>query len=227
MNTMNNRPKGKNLKPISKALYVLSQLANLRKQDIASTNALLRTKTESGAATDAELAELQHTVQQLSKKQQYFHAERMEVIRSLMQNKEVKVKGYVASGGYNYGVVQIGAYQFYSILNNRIIAKLKLEQLGTELEQFEVLSMEQFEVLSMEQLEEIMPVNEAEKTFKLFLAKIRLNKKKADKQAQKAKASKPAQDEVLSKSISAKGNIMVIKKRKFSDVAKANMNKSF
>lgn len=216
---MNNRPKGKNLKPISKALYVLSQLANLRKQDIASTNALLRTKTESGAATDAELAELQHTVQQLSKKQQYFHAERMEVIRSLMQNKEVKVKGYVASGGYNYGVVQIGAYQFYSILNNRIIAKLKLEQLGTELEQFEV--------LSMEQLEEIMPVNEAEKTFKLFLAKIRLNKKKADKQAQKAKASKPAQDEVLSKSISAKGNIMVIKKRKFSDVAKANMNKSF
>ncbi|EPF6482840.1 MULTISPECIES: hypothetical protein [Acinetobacter] len=219
MNTMNNRPKGKNLKPISKALYVLSQLANLRKQDIASTNALLRTKTESGAATDAELAELQHTVQQLSKKQQYFHAERMEVIRSLMQNKEVKVKGYVASGGYNYGVVQIGAYQFYSILNNRIIAKLKLEQLGTELEQFEV--------LSMEQLEEIMPVNEAEKTFKLFLAKIRLNKKKADKQAQKAKASKPAQDEVLSKSISAKGNIMVIKKRKFSDVAKANMNKSF
>lgn len=219
MNTMNNRPKGKNLKPISKALYVLSQLANLRKQDIASTNALLRTKTESGAATDAELAELQHTVQQLSKKQQYFHAERMEVIRSLMQNKEVKVKGYVASGGYNYGVVQIGAYQFYSILNNRIIAKLKLEQLGTELEQFEV--------LSMEQLEEIMPVNEAEKTFKLFLAKIRLSKKKADKQAQKAKASKPAQDEVLSKSISAKGNIMVIKKRKFSDVAKANMNKSF
>lgn len=219
MNTMNNRPKGKNLKPISKALYVLSQLANLRKQDVASTNALLRTKTESGAATDAELAELQHTVQQLSKKQQYFHAERMEVIRSLMQNKEVKVKGYVASGGYNYGVVQIGAYQFYSILNNRIIAKLKLEQLGTELEQFEV--------LSMEQLEEIMPVNEAEKTFKLFLAKIRLNKKKADKQAQKAKASKPAQDEVLSKSISAKGNIMVIKKRKFSDVAKANMNKSF
>ena len=219
MNTMNNRPKGKNLKPISKALYVLSQLANLRKQDIASTNALLRTKTESGVATDAELAELQHTVQQLSKKQQYFHAERMEVIRSLMQNKEVKVKGYVASGGYNYGVVQIGAYQFYSILNNRIIAKLKLEQLGTELEQFEV--------LSMEQLEEIMPVNEAEKTFKLFLAKIRLNKKKADKQAQKAKASKPAQDEVLSKSISAKGNIMVIKKRKFSDVAKANMNKSF
>lgn len=219
MNTMNNRPKGKNLKSISKALYVLSQLANLRKQDIASTNALLRTKTESGAATDAELAELQHTVQQLSKKQQYFHAERMEVIRSLMQNKEVKVKGYVASGGYNYGVVQIGAYQFYSILNNRIIAKLKLEQLGTELEQFEV--------LSMEQLEEIMPVNEAEKTFKLFLAKIRLNKKKADKQAQKAKASKPAQDEVLSKSISAKGNIMVIKKRKFSDVAKANMNKSF
>lgn len=219
MNTMNNRPKGKNLKPISKALYVLSQLANLRKQDIASTNALLRTKTESGAATDAELAELQHTVQQLSKKQQYFHAERMEVIRSLMQNKEVKVKGYVASGGYNYGVVQIGAYQFYSILNNRIIAKLKLEQLGTELEQFEV--------LSMEQLEEIMPVNEAEKTFKLFLAKIRLNKKKADKQAKKAKASKPAQDEVLSKSISAKGNIMVIKKRKFSDVAKANMNKSF
>lgn len=219
MNTMNNRPKGKNLKPISKALYVLSQLANLRKQDIASTNALLRTKTESGAATDAELAELQHTVQQLSKKQQYFHAERIEVIRSLMQNKEVKVKGYVASGGYNYGVVQIGAYQFYSILNNRIIAKLKLEQLGTELEQFEV--------LSMEQLEEIMPVNEAEKTFKLFLAKIRLNKKKADKQAQKAKASKPAQDEVLSKSISAKGNIMVIKKRKFSDVAKANMNKSF
>lgn len=218
MNTMNNRPKGKNLKPISKALYVLSQLANLRKQDIASTNALLRTKTESGAATDAELAELQHTVQQLSKKQQYFHAERMEVIRSLMQNKEVKVKGYVASGGYNYGVVQIGAYQFYTILNNRIIAKLKLEQLGTELEQFEV--------LSMEQLEEIMPVNEAEKTFKLFLAKIRLNKKKADKQAQKAKASKPAQDEVLSKSISAKGNIMVIKKRKFSDVAKANMNKS-
>lgn len=216
---MNNRPKGKNLKSISKALYVLSQLANLRKQDIASTNALLRTKTESGAATDAELAELQHTVQQLSKKQQYFHAERMEVIRSLMQNKEVKVKGYVASGGYNYGVVQIGAYQFYSILNNRIIAKLKLEQLGTELEQFEV--------LSMEQLEEIMPVNEAEKTFKLFLAKIRLNKKKADKQAQKAKASKPAQDEVLSKSISAKGNIMVIKKRKFSDVAKANMNKSF
>lgn len=216
---MNNRPKGKNLKPISKALYVLSQLANLRKQDIASTNALLRTKTESGVATDAELAELQHTVQQLSKKQQYFHAERMEVIRSLMQNKEVKVKGYVASGGYNYGVVQIGAYQFYSILNNRIIAKLKLEQLGTELEQFEV--------LSMEQLEEIMPVNEAEKTFKLFLAKIRLNKKKADKQAQKAKASKPAQDEVLSKSISAKGNIMVIKKRKFSDVAKANMNKSF
>ncbi len=216
---MNNRPKGKNLKPISKALYVLSQLANLRKQDIASTNALLRTKTESGAATDAELAELQHTVQQLSKKQQYFHAERMEVIRSLMQNKEVKVKGYVASGGYNYGVVQIGAYQFYSILNNRIIAKLKLEQLGTELEQFEV--------LSMEQLEEIMPVNEAEKTFKLFLAKIRLSKKKADKQAQKAKASKPAQDEVLSKSISAKGNIMVIKKRKFSDVAKANMNKSF
>lgn len=219
MNTMNNRPKGKNLKPISKALYVLSQLANLRKQDIASTNALLRTKTESGAATDAELAELQHTVQQLSKKQQYFHAERMEVIRSLMQNKEVKVKGYVASGGYNYGVVQIGAYHFYTILNNRIIAKLKLEQLGTELEQFEV--------LSMEQLEEIMPVNEAEKTFKLFLAKIRLNKKKADKQAQKAKASKPAQDEVLSKSISAKGNIMVIKKRKFSDVAKANMNKSF
>lgn len=219
MNTMNNRPKGKNLKPISKALYVLSQLANLRKQDIASTNALLRTKTESGAATDAELAELQHTVQQLSKKQQYFHAERMEVIRSLMQNKEVKVKGYVASGGYNYGVVQIGAYQFYSILNNRIIAKLKLKQLGTELEQFEV--------LSMEQLEEIMPVNEAEKTFKLFLAKIRLNKKKADKQAQKAKASKPAQDEVLSKSISAKGNIMVIKKRKFSNVAKANMNKSF
>lgn len=219
MNTMNNRPKGKNLKPISKALYVLSQLANLRKQDVASTNALLRTKTESGVATDAELAELQHTVQQLSKKQQYFHAERMEVIRSLMQNKEVKVKGYVASGGYNYGVVQIGAYQFYSILNNRIIAKLKLEQLGTELEQFEV--------LSMEQLEEIMPVNEAEKTFKLFLAKIRLNKKKADKQAQKAKASKPAQDEVLSKSISAKGNIMVIKKRKFSDVAKANMNKSF
>ena len=216
---MNNRPKGKNLKPISKALYVLSQLANLRKQDIASTNALLRTKTESGVATDAELAELQHTVQQLSKKQQYFHAERMEVIRSLMQNKEVKVKGYVASGGYNYGVVQIGAYQFYSILNNRIIAKLKLEQLGTELEQFEV--------LSMEQLEEIMPVNEAEKTFKLFLAKIRLSKKKADKQAQKAKASKPAQDEVLSKSISAKGNIMVIKKRKFSDVAKANMNKSF
>ena len=219
MNTMNNRPKGKNLKPISKALYVLSQLANLRKQDVASTNALLRTKTESGVATDAELAELQHTVQQLSKKQQYFHAERMEVIRSLMQNKEVKVKGYVASGGYNYGVVQIGAYQFYSILNNRIIAKLKLEQLGTELEQFEV--------LSMVQLEEIMPVNEAEKTFKLFLAKIRLNKKKADKQAQKAKASKPAQDEVLSKSISAKGNIMVIKKRKFSDVAKANMNKSF
>lgn len=219
MNTMNNRPKDKNLKRISKALYVLSQLANLRKQDIASTNALLRNKTESGAATDAELAELQHTVQQLSKKQQYFHAERMEVIRSLMQNKEVKVKGYVASGGYNYGVVQIGAYQFYSILNNRIIAKLKLEQLGTELEQFEV--------LSMEQLEEIMPVNEAEKTFKLFLAKIRLNKKKADKQAQKAKASKPAQDEVLSKSISAKGNIMVIKKRKFSDVAKANMNKSF
>lgn len=219
VNNINNRPTWKSLKSISKALYVLSQLANLRKQEIAKVNALLNTSAESGTDIDAELADLQHTALQLSKKQQYFHADRHEVIRYLMLKKDVKVKGYIASGGYNYGVVQIGDYQFYSILNKKIIDKLKLEQIGTQLEEFEV--------LSQDKLDQIMPVKEAERTFKLYLAKIRLNKDKANKQAQKTKASKPMKDEVLSKSISAKGNIVVIKKRKFSDVAKANMSKSF
>lgn len=215
MNIINKLSKGLNLKPISNALYVLSQLANQRKKTIASLHSLM----DSNTLTDAERSKMEHQAQQLSKIQQYFHAERLEVIRYLMPNKEVNVKGYVASGGYNYGVVQIGKYQFYSILNNRIIAKLNLEQIGTELEQFEI--------LTVDQLEQIMPIDVAEKTFKLFLAKIRLDKAKPKKQHKKPQASKSDQDEILSKSISEKGNIMVIKKRKFSDVVKANKANSF
>ncbi|MFX2258475.1 hypothetical protein V6380_17180 [Acinetobacter variabilis] len=197
----------KSLVKISKALFVLSQFANKRKLEIAD----IHSRLESIPETDTQYEELQHKLKMLVKKQQFFHAERTQIIRHLIQTNSVSVKGYVTVDDYNYGVVQIADYQFYTILNKKIVNRLNLEQIGTELESFDV--------KDVEELERILPLKEAKKVFNLYLAKIRLNKAKP-KQLKKEKAA--SKDVVLSKSVGSTGNIMVIKKRKFSNLAASN-----
>lgn len=197
----------KSLVKISKALFVLSQFANKRKLEIADIHSRLKSIPE----TDSQYEELQHKLKMLVKKQQFFHAERTQIIRQLIQTNSVPVKGYITVNDYNYGVVQIADYQFYTILNKKIVNRLNLEQIGTELESFDV--------KGVEELERIMPLKDAEKVFNLYLAKIRLNKVKSNQPKNEKTASK---DVVLSTSVSTTGNIMVIKKRKLSDLAASN-----
>lgn len=197
----------KSLVKISKALFVLSQFANKRKLEIAD----IHSRLESIPETDTQYEELQHKLKMLVKKQQFFHAERTQIIRHLIQTNSVSVKGYVTVDDYNYGVVQIADYQFYTILNKKIVNRLNLEQIGTELESFDV--------KDVEELERILPLKDAEKVFNIYLAKIRLNKAKSTQLKKENAASK---DVVLSKSVSSTGNIMVIKKRNFSNLAASN-----
>ena len=197
----------KSLVKISKALFVLSQFANKRKLEIADIHSRLKSIPE----TDSQYEELQHKLKMLVKKQQFFHADRTQILRQLIQTNSVPVKGYITVNDYNYGVVQIADYQFYTILNKKIVNRLNLEQIGTELESFDV--------KGVEELERIMPLKDAEKVFNLYLAKIRLNKEKSNQPKKEKAASK---DVVLAKSQSTTGNIMVIKKRKFSNLAASN-----
>ena len=157
----------KSLVKISKALFVLSQFANKRKLEIADIHSRLKSIPE----TDSQYEELQHKLKMLVKKQQFFHADRTQIIRQLIQTNSVPVKGYITVNDYNYGLVQIADYQFYTILNKKIVNRLNLEQIGTELESFDV--------KGVEELERIMPLKDAEKVFNLYLAKIRLNKEKS------------------------------------------------
>lgn len=206
-------PLGKNIVQVASALFVLSQLANKRKFEISSLKSQLNSfNTENSPEKD----ELLKQVKQLSKIQQYFHAERTEIIRCLIQNNMVSVKGFIACNGYNYGVVKISKYKFYIILNKKIIESLKLEKIGEELENIEV--------LSNTGLENIMPIKEAEKVFNLFLAKVRKKNKKPNKPTEKSNAPVKEPERILSKSVSSGGNIIVIKKRKFSGIVSANKN---
>ncbi len=204
-------PLGKNIVQVSSALFVLSQLANKRKLEIASLKDRLKF-LESNNSFEKE--ESLNQLKQLSKKQQYFHAERTEIIRCLIKQNMVSVKGYVTFGGYNYGVVKIAKYKFYVILNKKIIESLKLIKIGEELEQIEA--------LSDVELENIMPKNEAEKVFNLFLAKVRKKTKKPTKSGMQSNTPIQESERILSKSVNSKGNIVVIKKRKFSNIASAN-----
>jgi hypothetical protein len=206
-----NNPLGKNIVQVSNALFVLSQVAIKRKLEINSLkNQLNLLKVDSSSDT----AEIQKQIKQLSKIQQYFHAERTEIFRCLIQNNMVSVKGFIASDGYNYGVVKISKHKFYIILNKKIIEFLKLGKIGEKLDHIEALS-------DLE-LENIMPIKEAEKVFNLFLVKVRQRNKKANKSKDKSNVPVEVTDRILSKSTSTSGSIIVIKKRKFSGLVSTN-----
>ena len=199
----------KNISKISKALFVLSQLATKRKVEIYA----IKDQISLGSESEQDLIELQRKLEHLSKVQRYFHAERMEVMRYLIVSGLVDVKGYITESNCKYGLVKVGKYELYSILNNKLVEKLKLNQVGTELTHFEP--------LPDEDREKIMTEKEAVKVFKLYLAKIRLKREKKAKEKTE-KTTIASKDVVLSKSVSATGNIVVIKKRKFSNLAAAN-----
>lgn len=196
----------KNIVKISKALFVLSQLASKRKAEIHAIN----DQISLGGASENDLNELQQKHAHLNKIQRYFHAERTEVMRYMIDSGLVEVKGYITESNYNFGVVQVGKYELYLILNKKFIQKLKLEQIGTELGHFEP--------LTDAMRERVMTEKEATKVFKLYLAKIRLKQNKTSEDIT-TKTSPTSKEVILSKSVSSKGNIMVIKKRKFSNLA--------
>ncbi|EOZ8645476.1 hypothetical protein ACQWTT_001227 [Acinetobacter baumannii] len=200
---------GKDLNNLSESLYVLSQVAKKRKSEISHIIEMIK----SDSISETELNELQNKLKQLSKAQQYFHAERTEIFRFLIHSNLVNLKGYVTFGGYNYGIVKMANRQFYIILNKKLIQKFKLQKLGE--------GLDQFETLAEEQLNEILSIKEAEKIFKQSLAKIRSIIKKANKAKLKSSTIKN-KDQILSKSQSSNGSIVVVKKRKFSGLAASN-----
>lgn len=201
----------KNIKILSKALFVLSQIANQRKNEILR----LKEVISSYSASDEELSPLKLKLKQLTKKQQFFHAERTEIFRFLIYSKLVNLKGFNVLGAFNYGVVQMGDHHFYVIINKKLIEKFQLNKIGE--------GLKEFESLSEEELNFILPLRDAEKIFKQSLARIRSTIKKANKA--KFKNSTNAQsDQILSKSLSSNGSIVVIKKRKFSGAVPTNKN---
>lgn len=204
--SINSSATSKNIVKISKALFVLSQLASKRKVEIHA----IKNQISTGEASVQAQNELQKKYDHLNKIQRYFHAERMEIMKYLITSGLVEVKGYITESNYNYGVVQVGKYELYSILNKKLIQKLNLKQIGTELGHFEP--------LTDEIRERVMSEKEATKVFKLYLAKVRLKQKKTS-QDKTTKTSPANKEVILSKSVSSKGNIMVIKKRKFSNLA--------
>lgn len=201
----------KNLKNLSKALFVLSQIANQRKNEILRLKEVISSYT----ASDEELNALKLKLKQLTKKQQFFHAERTEIFRFLIYSKLVNLKGFNVLGAFNYGVVQMGDHHFYVIINKKLIEKFQLNKIGEGLKEFESLSEEELNI--------ILPLREAEKIFKQSLAKIRSTIKKANKVKSK-KSTKAQSDQILSKSLSSNGSIVVIKKRKFSGAVPTNKN---
>lgn len=200
---------GKNLKNLSKALFVLSQIANQRKNEILHLKELI----SSNSGGDEELKVLK--LKQLTKKQQFFHAERTEIFRFLIYSKLVKLKGFNAFGAFNYGVVQMEDYHFYVIINKKMIEKFQLKKIAE--------GLKEFESLSEEELNTVLPLREAEKIFKQSLAKIRLTINKA-KKVQTKNSTNAQSDQILSQSLSSNGSIVVIKKRKFSGVVPNNKN---
>lgn len=199
----------KSLSKISKALFVLSQLASKRKTEIYA----IKDKISLGSASEQDLNELQQKYENLKKIQSYFHAERTEVMRYLIASGLVEVKGYITDSNFKYGLVQVGEYELYTILNNKLVKKLKLNQVGTELVHYDL--------LPDTEREQIMTEKEAVKVFKIYLAKIR-SKREKTAQEKTVKTTSDSKEVVLSKSVSTTGNIKVIKKRKFSNLAAAN-----
>lgn len=198
---INSIPSNKHIEKISKALFVLSQIASKRKFVISE----LRNELAASSKADPNHAKLEQKFNHLNKTQRYFHSDRTEVMRYLINSGLVNVKGYIADSGYNFGVVKVGNYELYLILNKKIIQKLKLEQIGSELGKFELLSDEERNL--------VMSEKEAEKELKLYLAKIRSEPKKDIRASLDKDQDK---DVVISKTVSTKGNIVVVKKRKFS-----------
>lgn len=196
-----------NVVKISKALFVLSQLATKRKAEIAA----LKEQISLNSTNEDCLKFLQQQYEHLSKKQRYFHSDRTEVMRYLISSGLAEVKGYITDSGYNFGLVKVGKYELYLILNKKIIQSLNLIQIGNELGKFEP--------LPDDVRDHVMTEKEAEKVFKLYLAKIRLKASKRNSSKKKENGSK---DVVMSKTVSAKGNIVVVKKRRFSDLVASN-----
>lgn len=191
------------VQPLASSLFVLSQIANKRKAEIAAT----KTKLEALDPDDLTTEQLSNKLKGLRKTQQYFHAERTQIIRFLIHRNMIPVLGYIEFDSYNYAVVKISEYKFYVILNKKMIEKFQIKKIGEELVQTEL--------LSDEELDAIMSKSEAEKIFKLCLAKVRMNLDKTQTKVEKSGNCKNQEVSML-KTVTSNGSIVVVRKKKFA-----------
>lgn len=183
---------------LSKALFVLSQIALKRKVEIYEL------QQEIDASEYNDRPKKIRKVKQMRMQQQYFHLKRMNLLRYLMTEKVIKSYGYVAIKDNLYANVRIVTYDFYVIINKKMISALNLKNIGNELKFTKELPME-----------EVTAIMDPKMAYSYFSQVVKMAEDaKAEEIAAKAKEFEEQKKAVLAKTVSSTGSVVVIKRKK-------------
>lgn len=194
----------KYMRNIANTLFVLSQ--DSLKQKLLALE--LTKKIQKGDFLEKEIEDVQKRIKSILKTQQYFHAERQIIIHYLLRNDIANFKEYVEIKGNAYGLVKFKKYNMYCIVNKKLIKKFDAKKIGEE--------FIQMPILPDEELEQIIPLKDAKRVFKLYYNEVlRKTKKSKPRKIQASKGNLNAnKDKVLGTTKSASGSVVVIKRRK-------------
>ncbi|NNH78918.1 hypothetical protein HLH17_14945 [Acinetobacter sp. ANC 5380] len=186
---------------LSKALFVLSQKALKRKVRIYEIQQNINKAKE--AEPPVEYKYLIGKISQLKKKQNEFYEKRTEVLRFLINKKAVKVYGYVQIKDDFYANLRIANYDFYVIINKKMVNRLELKFLGNELKYTKDLPLEEVEAI-MDSKQAYGYLSNLSKEVKKALA---------HELEMENKAYLEQKNSVLAKTVSNTGSVVVIKRK--------------
>lgn len=209
MNTLNQEPKlsYKHVGNIADSLYVLSQLS--LKQKLLALN-LTKEVKEGRVESESLQHEVEQKIKSILKNQQYFHAERQIIIHYLLNNNIANFNSYVVVKGVSYGLIRLKKYKMYCIVNKKLIKKFNAKQTGE--------AFSEMPLLDNNELDKIIAEKEAKRIFKLYYNEVlRNNKKKGQNSKQSLTVKKHVEKEqILGSTKSSTGNVVVIKRKRFS-----------
>lgn len=187
---------------LSKSLFVLSQKALKRKVKIYELQqSINQTRDET---PQVDLREQTSQLIKLKKKQSDFYEKRTAILRFLINKKATKVYGYVQIKDNFYANLRLVSYDFYVIINKKMIKDLGLKYLGDELKYTKDLP-----------LNDVMKIIDSKVAFSYITSVSKDVKKALANEIQlENQAYIESKNAVLAKTVSNTGNIVVIKRKK-------------